>query len=130
MRSWLWCAVGVMAGSCGFNGAQPGDDGDDGDDTPMIDAPMGTPDAPVDAPPGTPDAPVDARLPDAMPTGLDVAHLSAATEAMFTNTSDVISNQPRTIDTTAGTITPAFTQSALILPDVAQEGGGPNVMVV
>jgi hypothetical protein len=117
MRWSLGCVV-IGTAACSFDGHPVNGDGG------VVDAPGPT----VDMDPFAPDAP-DAQRADAMP-GDRVAHLSPAVEAMLTNTNDVVTTTARTIDTTAGTVSPPFGTAALILADVPQDNGGPNVMVI
>jgi hypothetical protein len=57
-----------------------------------------------------------------------VEHLTPATEALLTSDVDITVSVPTTIDTSAGTITPAW-PGAVIIADAPQQEG-PNVMVV
>lgn len=78
---------------------------------------------------GTVDGP-DAAI-DADESDMPVAHLPRAIEDMLTSDVDITldaTSLGAIIDTTNGTITPAW-PGAVILPDVAQDSG-PNVMVI
>lgn len=109
----------LMFAGCGFSvtgGASPGDGGVDAPST--IDGPESPIDAPmIDAPP-------------VIPPGPQVAHLSAADELALTSDVDyTLGGNTVTIDTTAGTITPA-PPTGVVVHMAQQEGGGLALLVV
>lgn len=111
--------LGILAGGCRYDGREV----EDG--PPRIDSPPGTPDARIDAVPGSPDA----EIIDAAPLD-EVDHLDTPTEEMLTSTTAWVISGTTTIDTAAGTVSPPATTGVVILPAVAQDHGGPDVMVI